>query len=334
MSKEAREWLSALRSSAKHVGGKNRPANELRNGLSVTERAVLECLVRHADENGACFPGRRRIAEFTGISVATVKRTLDLLYRRQLVRVEYRIEDRGQTSNLYRLNLNKKTATLEVDPPAHSEPPPGSLCAAPPAHGEPQILTLNKSINKKKDLGTEVDSALEPAKASAGEGREGSIEKSDCVGSVKAKTEPTIVPKRNGKSDAKVWAPHGGRPAIDHIKETVLGRLGISVAAATPVTVGERIPVATQVIKRAERLGVPAHAMAEQVNADLTVEHPTAAFKYRAAKWLVNHFSQYGPLNFKLALSAMEGGPDFNTVLNLRLLYEQNEIERQSELNH
>ena len=67
-------------------------------------KAVYMYLRDRANKNGKCWPGIKTIARDLSLSVSTVKRALDDLYRAGLVSKENRWrENGGLTSNLYSL---------------------------------------------------------------------------------------------------------------------------------------------------------------------------------------------------------------------------------------
>lgn len=81
-------------------------------------------LRRHADADGQCFPGRKRLAELCRCSVDTIDRRLAELTAAGFVVVKHRIPDGRQTSNLYRFAATGPAATVR---------PPRRNRAAPPA---------------------------------------------------------------------------------------------------------------------------------------------------------------------------------------------------------
>lgn len=67
-------------------------------------KAVYMYLRDRANKNGKCWPGIKTIARDLSLSVSTVKRALDDLYRAGLISKENRWrENGGLTSNLYSL---------------------------------------------------------------------------------------------------------------------------------------------------------------------------------------------------------------------------------------
>ncbi|MEW2267886.1 helix-turn-helix domain-containing protein [Streptomyces sp. NPDC047868] len=71
------------------------------DGLDGGEKLLLLAYTNFTDPHGYCWPGEERLAEDTGTSVSTVRRTKKKLIARNLVRSVRRAE----TSNLARVNL-------------------------------------------------------------------------------------------------------------------------------------------------------------------------------------------------------------------------------------
>lgn len=70
-------------------------------GLDGPEKLLLLAYTNYTDPHGYCWPGEERLAEDTGTSVSTVRRTKKKLIWKNLVKSERRAE----TSNLARVNL-------------------------------------------------------------------------------------------------------------------------------------------------------------------------------------------------------------------------------------
>ena len=89
------------------------------------QKPVLNALADMADEEASCFPGQQRIADMTGLSVATVRRALDKLEAQKLIVRERRSNALGhRTSDRYRLQLDRSAPeslplTLPVTQSAH-----------------------------------------------------------------------------------------------------------------------------------------------------------------------------------------------------------------------
>ena len=87
--------------------------------------AVYSALLLHDFGNDRCYPSQQRIADLTGCALSTVNRTIAKLVQAGLVKVEHRMNEQGQTSNLYRPALvvgatqpkKAKTATKPVAAP-------------------------------------------------------------------------------------------------------------------------------------------------------------------------------------------------------------------------
>lgn len=92
MSLEARNW-------ARRIGG-----------LSIAAKAVLMALADHADAEGKAWPKLKTLAEITSMTERHVRRQIGVLEGRGLVMREDRFrKDGGQTSNIYRLAIERPT---------------------------------------------------------------------------------------------------------------------------------------------------------------------------------------------------------------------------------
>jgi len=103
MSLEARNW-------ARRIGG-----------LSIAAKAVLMALADHADAEGKAWPKLKTLAEITSMTERHVRRQIGVLEGRGLVTREDRFrKDGGQTSNVYRLAIERPTPSgpPPKDPPS------------------------------------------------------------------------------------------------------------------------------------------------------------------------------------------------------------------------
>ena len=105
MSLEARNW-------ARRIGG-----------LSIAAKAVLMALADHADADGKAWPKLKTLAEITSMTERHVRRQIGVLEGRELVVREDRFrKDGGQTSNIYRLAIERPTPS---GPPPKDAPSRG-----------------------------------------------------------------------------------------------------------------------------------------------------------------------------------------------------------------
>lgn len=75
-------------------------------GSTPAETLVLLAIADHADADGVCWPGMRRVAEKTGLARRTVVRAVEALEASGLMKVERRKTGSGrQTSNRYLLQM-------------------------------------------------------------------------------------------------------------------------------------------------------------------------------------------------------------------------------------
>jgi hypothetical protein len=77
-----------------------------REDLTSYEKLVYIVLARHANKEGACWPGRARIAKMARCSVESVKRALPGLVEKGLLSIEPRKAESGRSdTNLYTVRL-------------------------------------------------------------------------------------------------------------------------------------------------------------------------------------------------------------------------------------
>lgn len=119
MSLEARNW-------ARRIGG-----------LSIAAKAVLMALADHADAEGKAWPKLKTLAEITSMTERHVRRQIGVLEGRGLVIREDRFrKDGGQTSNIYRLAIERPTPAgpPPKDPPSRGRRTMASDQGTPPEH--------------------------------------------------------------------------------------------------------------------------------------------------------------------------------------------------------
>jgi DNA-binding transcriptional ArsR family regulator len=137
MSLEARNW-------ARRIGG-----------LSIAAKAVLMALADHADAEGKAWPKLKTLAEITSMTERHVRRQIGVLEGRGLVVREDRFrKDGGQTSNIYRLAIER---------PAPAGPPPKD----PPSRGR-RTMESDQGTSPKpssSDKEEHADTAVPDARA-------------------------------------------------------------------------------------------------------------------------------------------------------------------------
>ena len=122
--------------------------------------AVYAYLSFCADKQGVCFPSIETIAERTGMSRSSVKRTLTLLEQEGLIRSEATRQQsrsgkvRRGTNRYHLLNLPAGTVPSEPTPRVSENPPPGSERTYP-------RVSENREINNdSKDIMGDVPSVV------------------------------------------------------------------------------------------------------------------------------------------------------------------------------
>lgn len=124
MSLEARNW-------ARRIGG-----------LSIAAKAVLMALADHADAEGKAWPKLKTLAEITSMTERHVRRQIGVLEGRGLVMREDRFrKDGGQTSNIYRLAIERPTPS---GPPPKDAPSRGRRTIASDQGTPPEPSSSDK----------------------------------------------------------------------------------------------------------------------------------------------------------------------------------------------
>ena len=112
-------------------------------GLNPAEKAVLNSLAYHADDNGECWPSYRLIGQEAGVSrrsaIAIVKRLLEksfIFCKKRYANIDD--ERRNQTSNLFKLNMKLTTNVIhpseKISPPSEvGDIPPSEVGDIPPS---------------------------------------------------------------------------------------------------------------------------------------------------------------------------------------------------------
>lgn len=116
--------------------------------VSPTERLILLALNEFVDKAGRCFPGQARLAEMTGMSDRTIRRSLTALAAAGIIKISARYRPSGgQTSNKYQIIFE----ALGGDPPGNAVRPPSSPCPPTPGHSDrpPQDTVTYDLIQKE-----------------------------------------------------------------------------------------------------------------------------------------------------------------------------------------
>lgn len=79
-------------------------------GLKAPQKALLLALTNRTDAHGYCHPGRERLSDESGLSLASYKRVRAELIELKLLKTAVRTEttksgSKRQTTNLFRVNL-------------------------------------------------------------------------------------------------------------------------------------------------------------------------------------------------------------------------------------
>jgi len=119
-----------------------------------TSKLVLMCLANYCDKDGHAYPGQKKLAQDTGLSVSTIKRVLIALETAKLVTRKHRQRRNGsRTSDEYFLQISKVSkcdlgtkskGSSTHDPRAHSDLPHKAKALFEPSV-EPSVTDGDKS---------------------------------------------------------------------------------------------------------------------------------------------------------------------------------------------
>lgn len=106
------------------------PVSVFDRDLNTSGIAVLAYLCSCCDAEGYCCPSHRKIAEKTGLSISTAKRTLSALQKAGVLQIERRSMGTGfgkqrTTSNRYRLQIEPGSGAEKIPAPGHFAMEPG-----------------------------------------------------------------------------------------------------------------------------------------------------------------------------------------------------------------
>lgn len=242
--------------------------------LTPTQRFVLLILADMADEYGLCWPSKATVAERTGFSTATVKRSMrELADLKVLISEPHFMTNGKQTSNSIRLCLGGRGVT--VTPPedgTNDTPSTGSRGVTVNrggGHSDPDVEPPSRtSRNKKNSTASQKSPSRRASRARA----EDTAEWSDPAAAVFAKEQvaPTKGATRGGPDSA--WALNG------YYRQTVFiagsGRVGNTNDGAMRKYFAE-----------AKRVGVPADTLRKMV--DCFVEDQHLFNRTRTHRWKV-----------------------------------------------
>ncbi|MCC0724465.1 conserved phage C-terminal domain-containing protein [Clostridioides sp. ZZV14-6044] len=137
--------------------------------LSTYEKMIYIVLVRHLDDESTCFPRRSTIAKEAGCSEATVKRTINSLEEKKLIKRVFRKDEitGKNTSNLYyvassKIGVHTEPRLTQNPIGAHTEPRGGSDRPANNTHINNTQLTNNiySPTEQKKEKITNNDDSI------------------------------------------------------------------------------------------------------------------------------------------------------------------------------
>lgn len=121
-----------------------------------SRKLVLIKLADNANDKGECFPSYQHVADQCEISRRSVINHIDALCEQGLVRKVYRSGEKGNSSNVYILNLD----SAKISPPSEKSAPevvkqfhqPSEISAPPPSEkSAPRTSHSFEPVNEPKD---------------------------------------------------------------------------------------------------------------------------------------------------------------------------------------
>ena len=112
----------------------------LRSNVPSSEKLVLLVYADHANKQGIAWPGNRRIAEVTGLSLSTVKRA------KKNLRQQGYLRSITGSSTRYKVVVCEPTGGSHGPEGAHNDTPTG-------VHSEPQKLPEEATMEEDKKKG-------------------------------------------------------------------------------------------------------------------------------------------------------------------------------------
>lgn len=121
-----------------------------------SRKLVLIKLADNANDKGECFPSYQHVADQCEISRRSVINHIDALCEQGLVRKVYRSGEKGNSSNVYILNLDG----AKISPPSEKSAPevvkqfhqPSEISAPPPSENSaPRTSHSFEPVNEPKD---------------------------------------------------------------------------------------------------------------------------------------------------------------------------------------
>lgn len=124
-----------------------------KKGFTTGETLVLLVLASMANDEGICFPSRKKLAQYTGLEARSVSRVITKLESKGIVSKEDRFrENKSRTSNVYKINLSALTQAGGVDPQVQGGETQESRG---PGLGSPPHKAKGKTSSKAKSLSRE-----------------------------------------------------------------------------------------------------------------------------------------------------------------------------------
>ena len=106
-----------------------------------------------ADDNGVCFPSHKTIAIRCGVSSSTTRKHIDDLINAGIIVKQNRFNDKGQTSNTYKICLPMTEWETSTPMPRDGTPPAVKKQGPLPLSGDESTQLESTQLNIKDNVG-------------------------------------------------------------------------------------------------------------------------------------------------------------------------------------
>lgn len=124
---------------------------------SAGRKLVLMMMADISDDNGRCFPSYQHIADVCEMSKRSVMTHMAALSDQGLVSIEHRKGVKGNSSNIYRLNIPSES----ISPPSENLAPPSENSALPPSENLAPITYHSTNLSINQDMSNDINSIFE-----------------------------------------------------------------------------------------------------------------------------------------------------------------------------
>jgi hypothetical protein len=117
------------------------------------KKLILIMMSDIADDSGVCFPSHNTIALRCGVSSSTTRKHIDDLIKTGIIFKQNRFNDRGQTSNNYKICLPMTEWESSTPMPRDGTPPAGKKQGPLPGSGDESTQLESTQLNIKDNVG-------------------------------------------------------------------------------------------------------------------------------------------------------------------------------------